>query len=106
LFRVDSAATLPGGSGAFGDWQPDRTQAAKNVAASRKADAVRRSFDIVRKLRPILAPNRHVLRLGIKALASTGTRKTIMQQFRECLVELNHGDPVFFPDDVNEQEFS
>jgi len=68
-----------------------------------KADAVRRAFDIVRSLRPILAPNRHVLRLGIEALASKSCRKTIMQQFRECLVELNHGEPVFFPDDVDEQ---
>jgi predicted protein tyrosine phosphatase len=66
------------------------------------ADAVRRSFDIVRRLRPILAPNRRVLRLGIEALASEGCRKTIMRQFRECLVELNHGDPVFFQDDVDE----
>ena len=102
MFRVDSAATLPGGSGAFGDWQPDRTQAAKNVAASRKADAVRRSFDIVRKLRPILAPNRHVLRLGIEAVVPQEGRQAVMQQFGDCLDELNQGTPVFFQDDVDE----
>jgi predicted protein tyrosine phosphatase len=53
-------------------------------------DAVQLSFDIVRKLRPILLPNRHVLRLGIEALAPKETQKRILQQFQECLVELNY----------------
>ncbi len=66
-----------------------------------KPDASRRSFDIVRKLRPILAPNRHVLRLGIKVLVHIESRKAIMQQFRDCLMELNQGNPVFFPDEVD-----
>ena len=52
-------------------------------------DAVRRSFEIVRKLRPMLTPNRHVLRLGVKALAPKGGRKRMMREFHECLVELN-----------------
>jgi predicted protein tyrosine phosphatase len=52
-------------------------------------DAVRQSFEIVRKLRPILSPNRHVLRLGVEALVSSGSRKKIMRQFQDCLVELN-----------------
>ena len=51
-------------------------------------DAVRQSFDILRKLRPILSPNRHVLSLGVEALAPQGSRKRIMQQFHDCLVEL------------------
>jgi len=52
-------------------------------------DAVRQSFDIVRKLRPILSPNRRVLRLGVEALVPQGSRRRIMQQFRDCLVELH-----------------
>ena len=52
-------------------------------------EAVRRSFDIVRKLRPILAPNPHILRLGVAALVPKGNRKRIMHQFNDCLVELN-----------------
>jgi predicted protein tyrosine phosphatase len=54
-----------------------------------KPDAVRQSFDIVRKLRPCLSPNRHVLRLGVEALDLNEHRDSIMQQFRECLDELN-----------------
>jgi len=50
--------------------------------------AVRQSFDIVRKLRPILAPNRHVLRLGIEALVPGKSRKAVLQQFHDCLIEL------------------
>jgi len=53
-------------------------------------DAVRQSFEIVRKLRPILSPNRHVLRLGVDALAPRGARTRIKQHFYECLLELNH----------------
>jgi predicted protein tyrosine phosphatase len=53
-----------------------------------RPDAVRQSFEIVRKLRPILSPNRHVLRLGVDALAPQGSRKKIMLQFRDCLAEL------------------
>jgi predicted protein tyrosine phosphatase len=64
-------------------------------------DAVRRFFDIVRKLRPILAPNRHVLRLGIEALVPPESRQTIVQQFGDCIAELERGYPVFFPDDVD-----
>jgi predicted protein tyrosine phosphatase len=56
-------------------------------------DAVRRSFHLVRKLRPILSPNRHVLRLGVEALAPKGSRIKIMQQFQDCLVELNPVEP-------------
>jgi predicted protein tyrosine phosphatase len=54
-----------------------------------KPDAVRSSFEIVRKLRPILSPNRHVLRLGVEALAQKGSRKRVMQQFHDCLEEIN-----------------
>jgi predicted protein tyrosine phosphatase len=62
-----------------------------------KPDAVRRSFDIVRKLRPILSPNRHVLRLGIEALTEKGSRKRVMQQFQDCLEELECPESAFFP---------
>jgi predicted protein tyrosine phosphatase len=65
-------------------------------------DAVRRSFDIVRKLRPILDPNRHVLRLGIEALVPQESRQAVMQEFCECLAELERGNPVFFSDDFDE----
>ena len=59
-----------------------------------KPDAVRQSFEIVRKVRPILAPNRHVLRLGIEALVPGRNRKAIMEQFRDCLDELGVADRV------------
>ena len=52
-------------------------------------DAVRQSFDIVRKLRPIMSPNRHVLRLGIEALAPRGNWKEIARQFHACLAGLH-----------------
>jgi predicted protein tyrosine phosphatase len=68
-----------------------------------KPDAVRRSFDIVRKLRPILAPNRHVLRLGIEALVPQENREAVKGQFRDCLIELNQGNAVAFPGDADEQ---
>jgi len=68
-----------------------------------KPDAVRRSFDIVRKLRPILAPNRHVLRLGIEALVPQKNREAVKGQFRDCLIELNQGNAVAFPGDADEQ---
>lgn len=58
-----------------------------------KPDAIRQSFEIVRKLRPILLPNRHVLKLGVEALAPPESRKEIMRQFHECLVELNPEEP-------------
>jgi predicted protein tyrosine phosphatase len=59
-----------------------------------KPDAVRQSFEIVRKLRPILSPNPHVLRLGVKALTPKGNRKKIIQQFQDCLAELNYASPI------------
>ena len=52
-----------------------------------KPEAVRESFEIVRDLRPILSPNRHVVRLGVEALVPKERRKKIMQQFRDCLVD-------------------
>lgn len=55
-----------------------------------KPDGVRQSFEVVRKLRPALSPNPHVLRLGVEALIQKGSRKRIMQQFRDCLAELHH----------------
>lgn len=55
-----------------------------------KPDAVRRSFDIVRRVRPILLPNRHILRLGVEVLAPEGSRKMLMQQFQDRLIELNY----------------
>ena len=55
----------------------------------REPDAVRRSFDIVRRLRPILSPNLHVLKLGVEALIPNTSRKKIVQQFQDCLDELN-----------------
>lgn len=58
-----------------------------------KADSVRQSFGIVRDARPMLMPNRHILRLGIKALAPMGTRSLITQQFQDCLDELDCFDP-------------
>ena len=55
-----------------------------------KPDSVGQAFDIVRRVRPILLPNRHILRLGIEALAPKETQKTIMQEFQGCLTELNY----------------
>ncbi len=49
-------------------------------------NAVQRSFEIVRDLRPILSPNRHVLRLGVEALVGAKDRDAIMAKFIECLV--------------------
>jgi hypothetical protein len=57
---------------------------------------VRRSFESVRQLRPMLSPNPHVLRLAVEALTTKGSRKRIMQQFQDCLVELNHASPFMF----------
>jgi len=57
-------------------------------------DAVRQSFEIVRKLRSILSPNPHVLRLGVKALTPKGNRKKTIQQFQDCLAELNYASPI------------
>jgi predicted protein tyrosine phosphatase len=54
-----------------------------------KPDAVRRSFDIVRKIRPILCPNGHVLRLGIDALVPGDSREAVIRQFQDCLAELH-----------------
>jgi predicted protein tyrosine phosphatase len=55
-----------------------------------KADSVGQAFDIVRKVRPILLPNRHVLRLGVEALAPKETQTKIMEEFQGCLMELNY----------------
>ena len=52
-------------------------------------DAVRVAFDIVRQLRPILCPNRHVLRLGIKSLAAKEERPGLHKQFKDCLEEVD-----------------
>jgi predicted protein tyrosine phosphatase len=51
-------------------------------------DAVRRSFEIVRTLRPILLPNRHVLRLGIEFLEANRKRGFLMRQIEDCLAEI------------------
>jgi predicted protein tyrosine phosphatase len=53
-------------------------------------EAVRQSFGIVRKARPILSPNRHVLRLGIEALAPREKQKQVVGEFADCLAELNY----------------
>jgi predicted protein tyrosine phosphatase len=53
-------------------------------------DAVRQSFEMVRRLRPILIPNRHVLRLGVEELAPKQSQKRILRQFQDCLLELNY----------------
>ena len=63
--------------------------------------AVRQSFEFVRKLRPILSPNPHVLRLGVKALAPKGSRNRILQQFQDCLDEINYASPVWVREDVD-----
>lgn len=63
--------------------------------------AVRQSFEFVHKLRPILSPNPHVLRLGVKALAPKGSRKRILQQFQDCLDEINYASPVWVREDVD-----
>jgi predicted protein tyrosine phosphatase len=51
-------------------------------------DAVRQSFEIVRRLRPVLVPNQHVLRLGIMLLAPKETREQIRKQFKDCLSKI------------------
>ncbi|MGA2863242.1 MAG: dual specificity protein phosphatase family protein [Verrucomicrobiota bacterium] len=63
-----------------------------------KPGAVRQAFEIVRKLRPVLQPNRHVLKLGVEALAAKGRRGRVLQQFQECLAELYQGQPVQQPE--------
>ena len=62
---------------------------------------VRRFFESVRQLRPMLSPNPHVLRLAVEALTTKGSRKRIMQQFQDFLVELNHASPVWVLEDVD-----
>jgi predicted protein tyrosine phosphatase len=51
-------------------------------------NAVRRAFEVVRKLRPILIPNRHVLRLGIELLVPREKRQRLTLQFKDCLAEI------------------
>jgi predicted protein tyrosine phosphatase len=53
-------------------------------------DSVGQAFDIVRRARPILLPNRHILRLGIEALAPRETQREILHEFQDCLLELNY----------------
>jgi predicted protein tyrosine phosphatase len=65
--------------------------------------AVHQSFDIVRKLRPILWPNRHVLRLGVEALVLVGRRRRIMQEFLNCLDQLDDQPPDLFYSDRDNQ---
>jgi predicted protein tyrosine phosphatase len=50
--------------------------------------AVRRSFQIVRNLRPILQPNELILRLGVEILVPAAWRAEVMDDFRDCLKEL------------------
>ncbi|SRR5260221_634683 len=57
-----------------------------------KPEAVRLSFDIVRRIRPILLPNRHVLTIGINLLASEGARDDITREFRDCLRQLDNAE--------------
>jgi predicted protein tyrosine phosphatase len=52
-------------------------------------DAVRKSFDIVRELRPILSPDCQILRSGIEILVPEGNRNAVTQQFSECLLQLS-----------------
>jgi predicted protein tyrosine phosphatase len=54
-----------------------------------RPDAIREAFEAVRKLRPILLPNRHVLRLGIELLAPKSARKRSMRQIQDCLAEIS-----------------
>jgi predicted protein tyrosine phosphatase len=53
-----------------------------------RPDAVRRAFEIVRELRPIMRPNRHVLMVGLELLIPKGKRSEVEQLFLECLSEL------------------
>ena len=53
-----------------------------------RPDAVRQAFEIVRKLRPMLQPNQHVLRLGMKLLVPRETRQRVMKQVKVCLGEI------------------
>ena len=53
-----------------------------------RPDAVRRSFEIVRELRPAMRPNRHVLKVGLEFLVPKGEFAEAEQLFLECLSEL------------------
>ena len=53
-----------------------------------RPDAVRRAFEIVRELRPMMHPNRHVLMVGLDLLVPPGKRAEVEQLFLECLSEL------------------
>jgi predicted protein tyrosine phosphatase len=53
-----------------------------------RPDAVRRAFEIVRELRPMMHPNRHVLMVGLEVLVPKGERAEVEQLFLECLSEL------------------
>lgn len=50
---------------------------------------VRRSFEIVRRLRPELMPNTHLLRIGMEVLVGDiAARQRIQREFTECITEL------------------
>jgi predicted protein tyrosine phosphatase len=53
-----------------------------------RPDAVRRAFEIVRELRPMMRPNRHVLMVGLELLVSQDKRAEVEQLFLQCLSEL------------------
>jgi predicted protein tyrosine phosphatase len=61
-----------------------------------KPHAVRRSFEIVRKVRPILRPNLRVLRLGVDVLVPARNRSRIIQEFQDCLAELDSSEPASY----------
>ncbi len=55
---------------------------------------VRKAFEILRALRPVMLPNRHVIRLGIEALSAGEARKAMMGEFKGCLAELKNPEPL------------
>jgi predicted protein tyrosine phosphatase len=57
-----------------------------------KRNAVRKAFEIVRELRPMLRPNRRVLKLGVGLLVDEEEREQVWTQFRECLEEIGLGE--------------
>ena len=55
---------------------------------------VRQAFEIVRTIRPVMLPNRHVVKLGLETLYSGEARKEMRREFQACLAELKYPEPV------------
>ena len=62
-----------------------------------RRNAVREAFEMVREIRPVMLPNRHVLRLGVKALVPPADQNGILRQFQQCLNELNYPPEIHLP---------